>query len=354
MFLAAGIRLFGDGPWTPAFLNLAVFSLTCLVIAVICSRLFGWFAALFSVALFALWPCDIGLTGLAASEPLFGFLFMVGCLFIFLPGPAALRWSPVCGIAAGLATLTRPTALTLPALWIVAMLILGIGRERIKALVVASVLLVLTVSPWTIRNYHVFGEFVAVSTNGGDVFYRANNPLATGSWTARGERDLSPYLSNEILWNKTGFAWGKEWVRAHPLAFFRLAVKKQFIFLGSDETGVYWTIERPHPEWTNARAVGKFLSDCWWLALWVLLLFALILHRKHIHMIPELICLLLPFLYFLGIHSIFESQERYHIPVVPYLLIASVLAFRNEQICSTLFAKTHEFTLQTGPVANGS
>jgi hypothetical protein len=32
-------------------------------------------------------------------------------------------------------------------------------------------------------------------------------------------------------------------------------------------------------------------------------------------------------LYFIGIHSIFESQDRYHIPVIPFLIIAAALAF---------------------------
>ena len=31
------------------------------------------------------------------------------------------------------------------------------------------------IAPWSIRNHSVLKEFVVISTNGGDVFYRANN-----------------------------------------------------------------------------------------------------------------------------------------------------------------------------------
>ena len=334
MVLAGGLWIFGDHAWTPGILNLIFFVLSSFLIAAIANRIFGRRAAILSVCLFAIWPSYVALTGMAASEPLFVFLLLGACFFLFLAPGAALQWSPICGVAAGLATLTRPTALTLPVLWIAAILLLGLKREWIKSVAIATVFLAVTIAPWTIRNYRVFGTFVAVSTNGGDVFYRSNNPLATGSWTARGERDLSAYMENEVSWNKTGFAWGKDWVRTHPMEFLKLAIRKEFIFLGSDETGVYWAIERTHPEWSVADRVGKAVSDLWWLGIWGLLLVALILHRREGLEIPQTLCLLLPFLYFAGIHSIFESQERYHIPAVPFLLIAAALAFTRNRLRS--------------------
>jgi hypothetical protein len=44
-----------------------------------------------------------------------------------------------------------------------------------------------TVGLWQWRNCVVFeGRFCGISTNGGNVAYRANNPLATGLWTREG------------------------------------------------------------------------------------------------------------------------------------------------------------------------
>jgi 4-amino-4-deoxy-L-arabinose transferase-like glycosyltransferase len=325
--LAAGMRVFGDRSWMPAVLNCVLYVFTALLIAVIGKRLAGGRVAILATGLFAIWPSNIGMTGLAASEPLFALLFLLACYIVFLPEQSTWGLSALGGVAAGLATLTRPTALALPVLWVVAALIHGSGNTRWRNSIIATSLLFVTVSPWTMRNHLILGAFIPVSTNGGDVFYRANNPLATGTWAAKGELDLSPYLGDEVQWNKTGFAWGKEWIAAHPLGFLKLAIRKQYIFLGSDETGIYWSIERPYPQWKALDLAGKVLSFLWWLILWVLMLFAVVQQRRAILQMPGLICLLLPFLYLIGIHSIFESQDRYHIPAVPFLILTAALVF---------------------------
>jgi len=324
-FLAGGLLVFGDHSWMPAVLNCGLYLLSSVLVIAIARRAGAWNAAVLAAAIFAVWPSGLGLTGLAASEPLFVALFLLACFFVFLPEEASWGWAVAGGLAAGLATLTRPTALTLPALWAGAALLSASRPRGWRNALLATVALVAIVAPWSLRNYRVLGAFVPVSTNGGDVFYRANNPLATGSWTPKGERDLSPYLGNEVIWNKTGFAWGKEWIAKNPLAFLKLAVRKQYTFLGSDDTGAYWSIERPYPQWKTAAATGKVFSQIWWFALWVFALFSAIHWRREILRAPQLSCLLLPLLYFISIHSIFESQDRYHIPVVPFLIVIAVL-----------------------------
>jgi len=39
---------------------------------------------------------------------------------------------------------------------------------------------VLTLSPWIIRNYRVFGKFIPGTTMGGRVFWEGNNPYSEG------------------------------------------------------------------------------------------------------------------------------------------------------------------------------
>ena len=328
LVLAAGIRVLGDRSWTPAILNLGAYAGASLLLYRLSARLAGKRAAVWATLIIALWPSNVLMTGLAASEPLFVLFFLAGCFLLFLPDSISLRCAPLCGISTGFAALTRPTALTLPVVWLAACLIWGkpLGK-RLKAMVLASLFTALTVAPWTIRNYRVLGAFVPVSTNGGDVFYRANNPVATGTWTARGERDLSQYMGNEVRWNQVGFAWGKEWIRSHPAKFLKLAVEKQFVFLGSDETGAYWAVARAYPDKHSLYNMTLAASDLWWLLIWIAVLFALVRYRMLFLKTPPLLCLLLPVLYFLGIHSIFESQSRYHIPVVPFLIVVVVLAF---------------------------
>ena len=51
----------------------------------------------------------------------------------------------------------------------------------IRAVVVGIVALA-TVSPWTYRNYQVFGTFILVSTNGGMTMLTGNNPSVVGDY----------------------------------------------------------------------------------------------------------------------------------------------------------------------------
>lgn len=342
-FIAAGLRIFGDRSWTPAWLNLGLYLATSLLLFKLAAQLVNQSVALLTILLFAIWPSEIALTGLAASEPLFLFLMLGACYFALVPRPFPWRFIVLCGFSAGLATLARPTALTLPALWAAAALTYGAGAGRkLKEAALASACLLLTVAPWTIRNYRELGALVPVSTNGGDVFYRANNPWATGTWTARGARDLSMYISDEVRWNRVGFAWGKEWIKSNPVAFLKLAVRKQFMFLSSDETGTYWALARGFPERTTEYALASAISNIWWFLLWILCLFSVVRYWKHLLQTPQLICLILPFLYFLEIHSIFESQSRYHIPAVPFLLILAAVGLGRYSVNEQLLTFRHE------------
>jgi hypothetical protein len=41
--------------------------------------------------------------------------------------------------------------------------------------------------------------------------------------------------------SRLGYQLGSHWIRQHPFAFLKLGVAKQVIFLGDDNTGVYWS-----------------------------------------------------------------------------------------------------------------
>ncbi len=87
-----------------------------------------------------------------------------------------------------------------------------------RHLILACLVMAATVAPWTIRNYRVLHAFVAVSSNGGDVFYRANNNLATGTYTPAAEQNLDALQDeSEAKWSAESYAHGKAWIRTHPV-----------------------------------------------------------------------------------------------------------------------------------------
>jgi hypothetical protein len=101
----------------------------------------------------------------------------------------------------GLASLTRPTALALPALatlW--AWVPLGLSvepRDRTRQVALVALGLALVVGPWTIRNAIALHAFVPITTGGGKSLLDSNNPVVWDDPALRGganrAQDLAPY-----------------------------------------------------------------------------------------------------------------------------------------------------------------
>jgi len=116
----------------------------------------------------------------------------------------------------------------------------------------------LTVAPWTARNFAIHHQVVAISTNGGFTFWNGNNPFTTGSgfdvYTARAEAFVGhphrpagepdppivvwePYplphsiaaqeeTLDEVALDRAFYAAGLTFIREHPAQWFRLEVSK--------------------------------------------------------------------------------------------------------------------------------
>jgi hypothetical protein len=180
--------------------------------------------------------------------------------------------------------------------------------------------MLVVVLPWSARNYRALHTFVLVSTNGGDVFYRANNPRATGGWIKDGERSLRGY--DELTRNRLGYQWGKEWIREHPDRFLLLALRKQVLFLGDDAVGIYETLKRGLGIGGGLYALTKLGTNLYWWGIWALALAAFLVHAPTSwHRRPEVVLFLLTILYFWAIDSVFESGARHHLPLVGLLAI---------------------------------
>ena len=67
-------------------------------------------------------------------------------------------------------------------LFVVFFLFLKILSHQWKNALIVFIVTISLLSPWTFRNYSVFGTFVPLSTGFGLNFYRGNNPDEIGSW----------------------------------------------------------------------------------------------------------------------------------------------------------------------------
>jgi 4-amino-4-deoxy-L-arabinose transferase-like glycosyltransferase len=318
-------RLLGVGPWAVNVANLLLFAGSVLAVYALARRL-GEATARLATLLLALWPNLIASAGAATKEMVIIFLLPV-LLLLYLraneetsPGrAAAMRLT--AGMVLGYNTLTQPGILLLAVAFAVYELLLRTPLLRAAgrlALLGAGMLLVIL--PWTWRNYQVLHTPVLITSCGGDVFYRANNPLATGGWIKDGERPLKQY--DELTRSRLGYQWAKEWIRANPDKFLLLSLKKQVFFLGDDAVGFYETLKRGLGIGGKAYAVAKLGSNVYWIGIWALVLTALFLRwPTDWHRGPEVMLFLLTILYFWAIDSVFESGARHHMPLAGLLAI---------------------------------
>ena len=295
---------------------------------VVCALLIGWAAdalggkrsAFIALLLFVLWPSDIFITGLAISEPLTLLLFTAALWLFSLSDVRGAKASIAAGLVGGAAALTRPTFILLPLLWAVFVLAGQNVPRRMRHLILACLVMAATVAPWTIRNYRVLHAFVPVSSNGGDVFYRANNNLATGTYTPAAEQNLDALQDeSEAKWSAESYAHGKAWIRTHPVQFLKLGVFKAFVFTRDDETGIYWSMARAYHNTGPAYMALEVLSDAWWQFICLLGLFTI--WRRGL--LPNLVAILFASGYALlmVVHLVYESQSRYRMPAVGLLIV---------------------------------
>lgn len=319
-FLSAFLRVFG-AEYAVLFSQLALFLAAAAGVHRLTRMLANRVAANTVALLFALWPNLLAHSDTADKETLVIALLVWAATCVQAgPGPALF-----CGgLLLGAATLVQPSVQLL-----IPLLALLLFRRADRQMRGAVALLVLgagiALAPWAWRNYQVFGTFKLVSTNGGSNLYRANNPLANGGYTPRGEVDLSRL--GEIEQDDTGKRLAAAWIQRHPLAFLRLGIEKQLRFMGDDAGGVASTFR-----WQGIRRNNsiyfclKMLANLWWLLVW-LLVAALLLDGARLRQSGVLIW---GWMYFLALHSVFESAGKYHEPLlwIPCVWLGVLLAQR--------------------------
>jgi 4-amino-4-deoxy-L-arabinose transferase-like glycosyltransferase len=147
-----------------AVLGALVAGLTCLIAA----RLWGPVTGLLAGALAAIDPPLLLVGSSLLSESLFIPLVLGAVLAgIVFRSDARLRWAALSGVLVGCAALTRGNGfvLVIPLAFLV-----FTGRPRrsgARAPVLLLATAILTVLPWTIRNYVEFHRFVPITTEGG-------------------------------------------------------------------------------------------------------------------------------------------------------------------------------------------
>lgn len=169
----------------------------------------------------------------------------------------------------------------------------------------------LTMSPWWIRNYSVFGEFVATSVGeSGKVFYSGNNPLnKSGGGIGRVDVDFSefkhitdPKLKDKAMWDA-----GIKWIKENPKDWVILELRK----LKRLYSPIFY--DKGYNKWYY-----NLISLLSYGVVFILFFVGIFKYReKWVLYSPMLLYALL----LTGIHVVFIASIRYRLPIEPFMII---------------------------------
>lgn len=240
-YLLAGVfRIFGIYTQTSAFMILTINSifsaLTCLTIFHIGLKTFGRKVALWASWVWVFFPTAIFYaTRSVWSESLFA--FQVSLLFLMA---LRLKTSNPLKVWFGFGLLTGVTALTSPAILSILPLLWLWPCYRFRQclrrcsfrVIVAGVAFVLVVSPWFVRNYVTFGQFVFLRSNFGLEFRVANDEASTGEWSpwlhpATNSYEMERFREmGELAYMEQKKREALEFIIEHPGNFVRLTARR--------------------------------------------------------------------------------------------------------------------------------
>ncbi len=189
IFLAGVFKAFGASLAVAKATNIALWTATTVLVYLLGLRLDGRATAAVAAFTVALFPEFILFANLTSSENLF-IPLVLGAALAFSPkqkmsGPPNWRRSLLAGLLLGFAVVVRTTAVLLPPL--MALVLVLWYRSRPAFISACLLLAAFAISPaaWVVRNAVVMGSPV-LSTNGGISLWTGNNPLATGGYRLKG------------------------------------------------------------------------------------------------------------------------------------------------------------------------
>jgi len=220
------------------------------------------------------------------------------------------------GVLCGIGTLIKPICLLLPFI----SLVFWIGQRRVvDALVrtaVCAIVMLVVVSPWTIRNWRTLGHPVLVSTNGGVVLYSANR---TGSSGLAAFVNPLPGETDEVARDRIRQRAAVEWILSHPGQFVALMVPKAVYGWGTTSSIMsFVSYDRLPPREEN---LSKAVLNVGWGALFLLCVLAA--WRTRVWAEPAIAPSLAFLLYLAAVHLVYEALSRHHVTVLPVLSLTA-------------------------------
>jgi hypothetical protein len=240
--------------------------------------------------------------------------------------PRACWLALLAGGAIGYSALTQPSCALLGGCFaLFSLLTVGWRRRTMICLIFAAFGASAVVTPWLIRNYAVFNEFVPIATEGGINFYMVTQRSSGGRWNPNYET-AEELTSDELERDRRGFILGIESIVEHPLHFFSTVIRKPLYIFGQDMKNIYLVFERGEAGTDSQYTIAYWVSGGFYLL--IITLITIFAMRKN-YTRDTSPALLLPWtflLYPIVAHSLFEAAERHHHAALSIMAIFAAMA----------------------------
>lgn len=306
--------------------------------------------ALLASIMVAFYPSFVYFSTIIWSSMLFIFLITVLILLLMrMAERPDLINAIVCGFLTGFTLLVDPVLLPF-CIFTIIWLFFNFTSDKvfiIKRISVTVLLGAITISPWMVRNYLVFGKLTFIKSNIGYNFFVGNNPQATGSSTKLPVTDYTEVVEinkamskmNEAETNKYFLNKTFLFIKNNPAQFIKLSLQKfkNYWWIVDNKLNTSERMERYIQIMYFTYGIPLFLS-----------IFGIFLSRKKTKYCSMI---WLIFFSFSMVYSITHSGNyRYRLPAELFILMfASVAIMRSFELTKEGFRKlSFQFSTKNG------
>lgn len=335
-FLAFVYKLVSTDLFAVRLIQALIGSLSALLVYAIAMELIGrrlW--AFVAGAAAAAYAPFIFYDGMVMKPVLEVFFVLLMALFLIRRASCPVAFPFLAGCCLALAALLRENIILLiPVIPLWIWLTAGPRQARLKSVAAFLAGVILFILPVTIRNYHVSGDIVPITSGGGEVFYIGNNPEADGTYIQPAWVRPTPELEHEDFRRKarelTGrvltrkeasdfwFGEGLRFIRENPARFAWLLSRKFVLFWNAYELpdNLNYYFQR-----TVSGVLGLPLPHFGVIAPIGLLGMLLALRERRRYSILYLV-----FLVYMASVLIFFNFARFRVLAVPFLIVFGAYA----------------------------
>lgn len=329
-------RVFGAKLVTGLAFNIIISIGISLSIYWIGSMIFNKQAGQFSSIIFALWIAQIMYSSVLASEHIFILLLLVVAgLFVQLKNRIinakdVKLLSVSIGIILAAAHFVRPVSFMVLLVFFVFLFVNTKGtfaQDLVKKLKIQFLIVlafVISFAIITLPLSKLIGVPIWRSSSGFSIL-TGTNFTSGGAYNTADEEIIKEYQCDFDKVHSAALSRAFDRIRTYPLQFLRLIEKKYIILWSNENFGLYWStiqVRSPSEAYNfiiNNPLKVKCISQLYYI---IILIFAAAgLMYSYRSNIQESIVLSLILLSFFAAHTFLEVQSRYHMPVIPFLML---------------------------------